>query len=57
MARTHADVQTLARRHAAGVARLRHELEEPDPAILPDLVDDVHDARGLVGVERVLFGG
>lgn len=47
-----ADVDVLARRDAATVARLAEELGEPAPAIVPHLDEDVCDLAGLA-----LIGG
>ena len=57
VARTHAQVQVLARRDAAAIARLRRELGEREPVIVNHLARDVHDLSGLLAVQDQLFGG
>ncbi len=56
-AHTHAQLQVLARRDAASIERLRRELPEPEPALVPQLAGDVHDVAGLVALHAQLFGG
>ena len=55
VARTVADAQVLAERDAASIARLRAELDERAPILVPLLDGDVHDVDGLVLVHRHLF--
>ena len=55
VARTHEQVQTLARRDQQALARLRAELGL-QPVCLLDRHADVHDAVGLVGLHDELFG-
>ena len=55
VARTHAQVQQLARRDAASIARLARELGERDPVCVPDFEVDVHDLEALAAVEARLF--
>ena len=51
-----ADFDLLARRDAATVARLARELDEPHPAQVPQLDEDVQDLGGLARVARDLLG-
>ena len=46
----------LAARDAAAIARLRDEIGDDDPVVVPQLDGDVHDVDGLVAVHRHLFG-
>jgi anion-transporting ArsA/GET3 family ATPase len=55
VARTVADAQVLAERDAGSIARLRRELGEREPILVPHLDGDVHDVDGLVQVYRHLF--
>jgi anion-transporting ArsA/GET3 family ATPase len=55
VARTHAELQLLARRDATGIARLCDELDEPQPACVADFDTDVHDLRALAAVRAQLF--
>ena len=55
VARTVADAQILAERDVASIARLRRELDEREPILIPHLDGDVHDVDGLVQVYRHLF--
>jgi anion-transporting ArsA/GET3 family ATPase len=55
VAQTLSELELLARRDAAAIDRLRRELEEPDPVLVPQLDGDVHDIEGLVAVHRHLF--
>jgi anion-transporting ArsA/GET3 family ATPase len=50
-----AEVELLAERDAAAIARLRSELGE-DPVLVPHLYGDVHDVDGLVAMHGHLFG-
>jgi hypothetical protein len=50
------ELQILATRDAASLEHLMDELDEPDPAIIPQLDGDVHDVDGLVLVHEHLFG-
>jgi anion-transporting ArsA/GET3 family ATPase len=54
---TVAELQVLAERDQAAIERLRRELDEPDPILVPHLDGDVHDVDGLVAVLRHLFSG
>lgn len=58
VARTHADVQLLARRDAAAVERLRGALHDADPISLTDRDRDrdLRDIGGLVDLDSELFG-
>ena len=56
VARTHAELQVLARREAAAISRLRRTLAEDDPVLVPDLEEDIHDVRGLATLRDRLFG-
>ena len=55
VAQTLQELQVLAQRDAAAIDRLRRELDEPDPILVPQLDGDVHDVDGLVAVHRHLF--
>jgi anion-transporting ArsA/GET3 family ATPase len=55
VARTVADAQVLAARDVAAIARLRAELDEREPILVPLMDTDVHDIAGLVAVQRHLF--
>jgi anion-transporting ArsA/GET3 family ATPase len=55
VAKSVADAQVLAERDIASIARLRAELDERDPILVPYLDADVHDVTGLVTVQRHLF--
>ncbi len=55
VSRTVADAQVLAERDVAAIARLRAELDEREPILVPLLDADVHDVAGLVAVQRHLF--
>ena len=55
VARTVADAQVLADRDAGSIARLREELDERAPILVPHLDGDVHDIAGLVAIHRHLF--
>jgi anion-transporting ArsA/GET3 family ATPase len=48
------DLQVLAARHGAAIARLRAELEEPDPIVVPRLDGEVQDIDGLLVLYRHL---
>ena len=50
------DLQVLAARHGAAIARLRSELDEPDPIVVPRLDGEVHDVDGLLVLYRHLAG-
>jgi anion-transporting ArsA/GET3 family ATPase len=53
-ARTHAEVQRLAQRDAAAIARLRSALHD-EPISLGDRPSDVHDLSGLMALREELF--
>jgi anion-transporting ArsA/GET3 family ATPase len=55
VARTLREFRVLAHRDAESVARLKRELDERDPILVPHLDGDVHDVDGLVAVHRHLF--
>jgi anion-transporting ArsA/GET3 family ATPase len=55
LARTLAEFRVLAERDTAAIERLRRELDDPDPIVVPHLDGDVHDVDGLVAVHRHLF--
>jgi len=55
VARTLDEFRVLAHRDAAAVERLRAELEDDDPILVPHLDGDVHDVDGLVAIHRHLF--
>jgi anion-transporting ArsA/GET3 family ATPase len=50
------DARVVARRDAANVARLRAEIGDSEPVLVPQLGGDVHDIDGLVRVHAHLFG-
>ncbi|WP_205699244.1 ArsA-related P-loop ATPase [Conexibacter sp. SYSU D00693] len=49
------EFRVLARRDEAAVERLKHEVGDEDPVLVPHLDGDVHDVDGLVAVHRYLF--
>ncbi len=51
------EARTLAERDAEAVERLRVEVGDPDPVVVPLLEEDVHDVAGLERVARHLFAG
>ncbi|HYF26738.1 MAG TPA: ArsA-related P-loop ATPase [Baekduia sp.] len=53
--RTLQDFRTLAERDAAAIARLKGEIGDEDPVLVPHLDGDVHDVDGLVAVHKHLF--
>ena len=55
VAATVQDARALGERDAVAVARLRAELEEPDPVLVPQLDGDVHDVDGLERMARHLL--
>ncbi len=55
VARTLREFRVLAHRDARAVERLRREIGDQDPIIVPHLDGDVHDVDGLVLVHRHLF--
>jgi anion-transporting ArsA/GET3 family ATPase len=55
VARTLAEFRVLAHRDTAAVQRLRREIGDDDPIIVPHLDGDVHDVDGLVAIHRHLF--
>jgi len=57
VARTHADVQLLARRDEASLGLLRAALQDPDPFWLADRPSEIRDISGLVALYGELFGG
>ena len=56
VARAVAEVNLLAERDAAALARLAKALGDQQPALIPHLDQDVHDLDGLVAVHAHLFG-
>ncbi|MBJ7518108.1 MAG: ArsA family ATPase [Solirubrobacteraceae bacterium] len=54
VAATVRDAELLSTRDAAAIARLGREVDDPDPVLIPELDDDVHDVDGLVLVHRHL---
>jgi anion-transporting ArsA/GET3 family ATPase len=50
-----ADFDVLAKRDAETVAMLSEELHEPEPVLVADLDEDVHDLAGLAEVAGLLF--
>ena len=55
VADTVADAQVLADRDVASIAKLRKELDEREPILVPLMDADVHDVAGLVAVQKHLF--
>jgi anion-transporting ArsA/GET3 family ATPase len=55
VARTLREFRVLAHRDARAVERLRREIGDDDPILVPHLDGDVHDVDGLVLVHRHLF--
>jgi anion-transporting ArsA/GET3 family ATPase len=55
VARTLREFRVLAHRDARAVTRLRREVGDDDPIVVPHLDGDVHDVDGLVLVHRHLF--
>jgi anion-transporting ArsA/GET3 family ATPase len=55
VARTLGEFRVLARRDAAAIERLRREMGDDDPIVVPHLDGDVHDVDGLAAVHRHLF--
>ena len=55
VARTLREFRVLAHRDADAIERLRRELGDDDPILVPHLDGDVHDVDGLVAVHRHLF--
>jgi anion-transporting ArsA/GET3 family ATPase len=55
VARTLREFRVLAHRDARAVERLRREVGDDDPIVVPHLDGDVHDVDGLVLVHRHLF--
>ena len=55
VARTLREFRVLAHRDARAVERLRREVGDADPIVVPHLDGDVHDVDGLVLVHRHLF--
>jgi anion-transporting ArsA/GET3 family ATPase len=50
------DLQVLAARNAEAIERLKTELDEPDPIIVPRLDGEVQDIDGLLVLYRYLTG-
>ena len=57
VARTHAELQVLARRDAAGIRRLSDELSETQPVIVTEINTDVHDLSALAALHAQLRAG
>ncbi|MGO9820009.1 MAG: hypothetical protein ACLPTJ_05070, partial [Solirubrobacteraceae bacterium] len=55
VARTHADIQLLARGDRAALERLRLVLRDSEPICLADRESDVHDVGALVDLHHELF--
>ncbi|WCB92672.1 ParA-like partition protein [Baekduia alba] len=53
--RTLDEFRVLARRDAGALVRLKREVGDDDPIVVPHLDGDVHDVDGLVLVHRHLF--
>lgn len=56
VAETVRDAELLSARDSAAIDRLRREVDDPDPVLIPELDDDVHDVDGLVLVHEHLAG-
>ena len=56
VAQAHADIQLLARRDRAAVARLHRALGGDAPVALADRAGDVHDIAALAGLQEELLG-
>jgi anion-transporting ArsA/GET3 family ATPase len=56
VAQAAAELDALAARDVAAVARLRDALGAGDPVLIPHLPGDVHDVDGLIAVHGHLFG-
>lgn len=56
VAATVRDAELLAERDTAAIARLRRAVDDPDPVLIPELDDDVHDVDGLALVHAHLAG-
>jgi anion-transporting ArsA/GET3 family ATPase len=56
VAAAYGDARVLAQRDARNIERLRAEVGDDDPVLIPQLGGDVHDIDGLVRVHRYLFG-
>lgn len=54
VAATVRDAALLSGRDDAAIERLRREVDDPDPVLIPELDDDVHDVDGLVLVHEHL---
>jgi anion-transporting ArsA/GET3 family ATPase len=50
-----ADFDVLESRDRDTIARLRRELDEPDPVIVPHLDEDIQDLAGLARIAEYLF--
>jgi anion-transporting ArsA/GET3 family ATPase len=50
-----ADFDVLVRRDRDTIARLRRELDEPNPVIVPHLDEDIQDLAGLARIAGYLF--
>jgi anion-transporting ArsA/GET3 family ATPase len=55
VARTLREFRVLAHRDAAAIERLRREIGDEDPILIPHLDGDVHDVDGLIAIHRHLF--
>jgi hypothetical protein len=56
VAATVRDAELLSGRDTAAIERLRREIGDPDPVLIPELDDDVHDVDGLALVHAHLAG-
>ncbi len=56
VAQTAEDLQLMAARHAESIERLKSELDEPDPIVVPRLDGEVQDIDGLLLLYRHLSG-
>jgi anion-transporting ArsA/GET3 family ATPase len=55
VAQSAADLRRLAARDAEQIARLKEELDEPDPIVVPRLDGDVQDIEGLLALRDALM--
>jgi anion-transporting ArsA/GET3 family ATPase len=55
VAQSAADLQQLAARDAQQIERLKRELDEPDPIVIPRLDGDVQDIDGLLALRDALM--
>ncbi|MBJ7332599.1 MAG: ArsA family ATPase [Solirubrobacteraceae bacterium] len=56
IAATVRDAETIAEQHAVAIERLRRDVGDDDPVLIPELDSDVHDVEGLALVHAHLVG-